>query len=132
MLGVLVSTACLWYALKDVNLSVMVRGMASVGVLWVVASVVAGLSSLVVRAIRWRVLLGAIRSVETGSLVSATFIGMMANNLLPARLGEVVRAWVLARREEMPVPTVLASIMVERLLDVLAALTILGLCLAAL
>lgn len=110
----------------------MVRGMASVGLTWVIASVVAGLSSLVVRAIRWRVLLGGIKSMEMGPLVSATFVGMMANNLLPARLGEVVRAWVLARREAIPVPTVLASIMVERLLDVLAALTILGLCLAAL
>jgi len=131
-LGALVSAACLWYALKDVDLLAMVRGMGRVGVPWVIASVVVGLLSLVVRAIRWRVLLGAIRSVDTGPVVSATFVGMMANNLLPARLGEVVRAWVLARREQMPVPTVLASIMVERLLDVLAALTIFGLCLAVL
>lgn len=132
LVGVLISTACLWYALKDVNLSAMVSGMGRVGVPWVIASVGIGLLSLVVRAIRWRVLLGAVRSVETGPLVSATFVGMMANNLLPARLGEIVRAWVLARREDISVPTVLASIMVERLLDVLAALTILGLCLAAL
>ena len=132
LLGALVSAACLWYALKDVDLLAMVRGMGRVGVPWVIASVVVGLLSLVVRAIRWRVLLGAIRSVDTWPVVSATFVGMMANNLLPARLGEVVRAWVLARREQVPVPTVLASIMVERLLDVLAALTIFGLCLAAL
>jgi len=132
LVGSLISTACLWYALKDVNLPAMVRGMASVGMPWVMASVVIGLLSLVVRAIRWRVLLSPIRSVETGPLVSATFVGMMANNLLPARLGEVVRAWVLARREAIPMPTVLASILVERLLDVLAALTILGICLAGL
>ncbi len=132
LLGALVSADCLWYALKDVDLLAMVRGMGRVGVPWVIASVVVGLLSLVVRAIRWRVLLGAIRSVDTGPVVSATFVGMMANNLLPARLGEVVRAWVLARREQIPVPTVLASIMVERLLDMLAALTIFGLCLAAL
>ncbi len=132
LLGTLVSAACLWYALKDVDLLAMVSGMGQVGVPWVVASVVVGLLSLVIRAIRWRVLLGAIRSVETGPVVAATFIGMMANNLLPARLGEVVRAWILARREALPVPTVLASVMVERLLDVLAALTIFGLCLAAL
>ncbi len=132
LLGTLVSAACLWYALKGVDLVAMVSGMSRVGVLWVIASVVVGLLSLVVRAIRWRVLLSAIRSVETGPVVSATFVGMMANNLLPARLGEVVRAWVLARREQIPVPTVLASVMVERLLDVLAAMTIFGLCLAAL
>lgn len=132
LLGGLISAICLWYALKDVDLPAMVRGMGRVGLPWVIASVVAGLVGLVVRALRWRLLLGAIRSVEIGSLVSATFVGMMANNLLPARLGEIVRAWVLARREEIPVPTVFASIMVERLLDALAALTILGLCLAAL
>lgn len=132
LLGGLISAVCLWYALKDVNLPAMVSGMGRVGLPWVIASVVAGLVGLVVRALRWRLLLGAIRSVETGSLVSATFVGMMANNLLPARLGEIVRAWVLARREEIPVPTVLASIIVERLLDVLAALMIFGLCLAAL
>src|SRR2546425_1043920 len=132
IVGSLISAACLWYAFKGVNLSAVASAMGRVGVLWIVASVVVGLSSLVIRAIRWQVLLGAIRSVETRPLVSATFVGMMANNLLPARLGEVVRAWVLARREAIPLPTVLASILVERLLDVLAALTILGLCLASL
>jgi len=132
IVGSLISAACLWYAFKGVNLSAVASAMGRVGVLWVVASVVVGLSSLVIRAIRWRLLLVAVRSVHMGPLTSATFIGMMANNLLPARLGEVVRAWVLARREQIPVPTVLASILVERLLDVLAALTILGLCLAGL
>ncbi len=128
--GSLISAACLWYAFTGVDLAAIVRGMTRVGSGWVAGSILVGLLSLVIRAIRWRVLLLSVRSVNTGSLVSATFVGMMANNLLPARLGEVVRAWVLARREQLPVPTVLASIMVERLLDVLAALMILGLCLA--
>ena len=132
LLGVLISAVCLWYALKDVDLPAMVNVMGRVGLPWVAASIVAGLSGLLVRAVRWRLLLGAIRSVEISSLASATFVGMMANNLLPARLGEVVRAWVLARREELSTSTVFASIMVERLLDALAALTIFGLCLAVL
>ena len=54
----------------------------------------------------------------------------MADNLLPARLGELVRAWALSRREQTPVRTVLASIVVECLLDALAALAILGIALA--
>ena len=107
----------------------LASGITRVGLVWVLASVLCALLSLVVRALRWRLLLGGVKGFRVGSLVSATFIGVMANNLLPARLGEVVRAWVLARREQAPVPAVLASILVERLLDVIAALVLLGYCL---
>ena len=133
ILGIAISGVCLWFALKDVDLPAMVKSMGHVGIPWVIASVIPGLVGLVVRAFRWRLLLKATKSdLDTGPLISATFIGMTANNLLPARLGEVVRAWVLSRREKIAVTTVFASIMVERLLDTLAALTILGFCLAVL
>jgi len=130
LLGISISAICLWYAFHGVDPTALWAGIAQVGLPWVFASVVAALLSLVVRAFRWRFLLAEGEIIGFWSLVSATFIGIMANNLLPARLGEVVRAWVLARREQMSVPTVLASIFVERLLDVIAALALLGLALA--
>jgi hypothetical protein len=108
----------------------MVNGIGQVGMAWIAGSVACGLLSHVVRALRWGMLLVGGQTVSTASLVSATFIGVMANNLLPARLGEVVRAWVLARREQRSISTVLASILVERLLDVIVVLAVLGLCLA--
>jgi len=108
----------------------MAAGIGQVGFLWVLASVAGALIGLVIRAVRWRFLIAGGDAIGSWSLVSATFIGITANNLLPARLGEVVRAWVLARREQTSVPTVLASIVVERLLDVLTALVLLGLALA--
>jgi uncharacterized protein (TIRG00374 family) len=130
VVGILISAVCLWYAFRGVDLSAMAEGIGRVGVPWVLASVAGALLGLVVRAFRWRFLLAGGDGTGSWSLVSATFIGIMANNLLPARLGEVVRAWVLARREGAPVPTVLASIVVERLLDVTAALALMGLALA--
>lgn len=130
LLGVFISAACFWYAFHGVDPTALLTGIARVGLPWVFASITSVLLGLVVRAIRWRLLLAEGGIIGLWSLVSATFIGIMANNLLPARLGEVVRAWVLARREQMSVPTVLASIFVERLLDVIAALALLGLALA--
>jgi uncharacterized protein (TIRG00374 family) len=124
--GALVSTLCLWYAFRGVDLPAVARHMGRVGWSWVAGSILLGWLSLVVRAVRWRLLLEAPRRIGLPSLVSATFIGMMANNILPARIGEVLRAWVLARREELPLPATLASIVLERLLDVIAALAILG------
>jgi hypothetical protein len=126
LLGLLLSGAGMWYALRGVDLVAMVQGMGRIGALWVIGSVAAGLFSLVLRAIRWRFLLDASRPVGVGPLVSATFIGIMANNLLPARLGEAVRAWVLAKHQRRPVPTVFASILVERLLDVIMLLILFG------
>jgi uncharacterized protein (TIRG00374 family) len=108
----------------------MAASIGQVGFAWVLASVTGALLGLIIRAFRWRLLLAGGSTIGSWSLVSATFIGTMANNLLPARFGEVVRAWVLARRERTPVPTVLASIVVERLLDMVAALVLMGLALA--
>jgi hypothetical protein len=130
IIGSLVSVACFWYAFRGVDLSAMAAGMELVNPLWILASVGGALLGLIVRAFRWRLLLVGGTTIGSWSLVSATFIGIMANNVLPARFGEVVRAWVLARRERTSVPTVLASIVVERLLDVVAALALLGLALA--
>jgi uncharacterized protein (TIRG00374 family) len=129
VLGIAVSALCLWFAFKDVNLGEMFRSLETVSLRWVLASIFLSYLGLVVRAFRWRFLLTDSGGVRLIHLISATFIGMMANNILPARAGELVRAWALGRRERRPVSGVLASIVFERLLDVVSALAILGGCL---
>jgi len=130
LIGIALSLVGCWYAFAGVDFSAMVESMAQVDSVWLAASVGCSLLSLVVRAIRWQLILSDVKAMPLGSLVSAIFIGQLANNLLPAHLGEVVRAWALSRREAVSAPTALGSIFVDRLLDVLAALGILGLCLA--
>ena len=84
------------------------------------------LFSFWVRALRWRSLLSGGRTASLDSLYSATMIGFMANNVLPFRLGEFVRAWALARREKCSTTMVLATVVVERVVDMLDLLAILG------
>lgn len=127
--GLVISAVCLWYAFREVDLSGMAAALSQVGLGWVAASIAVALASLVLRAMRWRYLLTVERSITSWSLISATFVGMMANNVLPARIGEVVRAWVLARRERTSTSSVLASVFVERLADVVTALLLLGMAL---
>lgn len=78
------------------------------------------------RAVRWRLLLLHERPIALGSLYSATIIGYMANNLFPARLGEIVRVWLLARREQLKVTSVFASLVIDRMLDGLALMVMLA------
>lgn len=56
-------------------------------------------------------------------------IGFMANNLLPAHLGEFVRVYVLGRQFDLKKTPVLSTVVLERVFDILAILVLLGVCL---
>jgi hypothetical protein len=84
---------------------------------YIILAVVLTFISYFLRAVRWRYLLISEKTIPILSLYPATIIGYMANNLLPARLGEFVRAYVLARREHLETPLVFASLVIDRLFD---------------
>jgi uncharacterized protein (TIRG00374 family) len=83
--------------------------------------------SIVVRCQRWRLLLRPVADVPFVPLFSATSVGFLCNMVLPLRVGEVVRPVLLANRTTLPVSSVLASVVLERLLDMLTILVFLGL-----
>lgn len=80
-------------------------------------SVVVYFIAVLFRAIRWRYLLTPIGLFSVGRLYPVVVIGYMANNLLPMRLGEFVRSYYLARREDVKATSALATIAVERVYD---------------
>jgi len=75
------------------------------------------------RALRWRILLRPVGHFSASALYPIIVIGYMANNVLPLRLGELVRAYALRERAGAPASATLATIAVERLCD---GLTMLG------
>jgi hypothetical protein len=79
--------------------------------------------SMTARALAWRELLGG--QVPLGRVLAALNQGYLLNNLLPWRMGEIGRGILLGRRPGMSVARVLASIFVERIFDVILAVTLL-------
>lgn len=75
------------------------------------------LTGYMVRTLRWGVLLKPARRVALGNLFPVLMIGFMANNVLPARIGEFVRAYTLGSREGISKSLGLATIVLERLFD---------------
>ena len=73
--------------------------------------------SYFMRSVRWKYLLIQEKDIPLSSLYPVTIIGYMANNLLPARLGEFVRAYTLAEKEGLSAPSVFASLVIDRLFD---------------
>ncbi len=78
------------------------------------------LGSLVTRAARWQIYFLPERRVPFGPLFGTLAISYMASTFLPLRAGELVRALFLGKRESIPVPKIVGTILIEKLFDFLA------------
>ena len=83
---------------------------------WLATSLALGLLTFFLRAIRWVWILRPVARVRIGPAFSATAAGFAANNL-PGKVGEVLRPYLLSRREGLPFSPLLASILLERVFD---------------
>ena len=92
---------------------------------WLAPAVLMTFVSYFLRAVRWRYLLLPLKQTSMGNLVTSTFIGYMANNILPARLGEFVRAYALGQKERLETSAVFATLVLDRLFDGFTVLVIL-------
>ena len=78
------------------------------------------------RALRWQYLLAPIGPTHFSTAFQTTVMGFAASFLLPARAGEVLRPYLLARREQLPPTAAFATIILERLLDLVTVLLLFG------
>lgn len=82
--------------------------------------------NLVVRAVRWQYLLKPIGATRFRNAFRATTIGFAATFLLPARAGEFLRPYLMAKKENLSVTTTFATVVLERLIDVMTVLILFG------
>lgn len=128
MAGIVVSLALLWWTFRDVRVSEVLAHARSARWSWLILTVVLATLTFPVRLLRWRLILRDAdgRPLPLGALWHAVAVGFMANNLLPARAGEVARAYVASKQlENVRFTTALASIGVERVFDGLTVVALL-------
>lgn len=118
--GLAVSAAALWLVLRTVDLAAVAAQLenADVPPLGLILLVIA--AQLLLRAVRWRILLASMpngRTVAVRALVPPLLIGYLGNAVLPARLGEPTRAYLVARREALPGAATFGTVVMERVLD---------------
>ena len=82
--------------------------------------------TFIVRAERWQYLLGPLGPTRFSTVFRTTVIGFAASAVLPARAGEVIRPYLLARREGLSATAAFATIVVERILDLIAVLLLMA------
>ncbi|MEN8171855.1 MAG: lysylphosphatidylglycerol synthase transmembrane domain-containing protein [Chloroflexota bacterium] len=116
-LGVIISVVFLYLALKGLHIEDVWGSLQGAGYFWLLPGVGVYFIGVWVRAWRWHYLLRPIKAVPTRTMFPIVAIGYMGNNIYPARAGEVLRAVVLKKREDIPVSASLATVIVERVYD---------------
>ena len=116
-IGVIVSVVFLWVALRGLSIAELLSILPGLNYWWLLPGVGVYFLAVWARSWRWRYLLNPVKSIPTRSLFPVVCIGYAGNNIFPARAGEVLRAAVLKRREEVAISASLATIIVERIFD---------------
>lgn len=124
--GVALSIGCLYLAMRGTDLRQVGSTLAAANLWFVLPLIVVQVLFYALKAIRWRLLLMPVASTSARRLVAPMMIGFMGNNLLPARLGELIRLHLGARLLQISHSQVLATLVLERLFDFIAVLALFG------
>jgi len=127
-LGVVISLVLLAYLFHQTDLFSIGAVLGRANYFYLIPALALYFIGVGARAVRWHFLLRAIKPVPTRELFPVVVIGYMANDILPFRLGEVVRAFVLGQSQQLSKASILITIVVERLFD---GLTMVGFIAAA-
>ncbi|MFQ5697336.1 MAG: lysylphosphatidylglycerol synthase transmembrane domain-containing protein [Myxococcota bacterium] len=118
-LGLGVSVVAVYWTLRGVNLGEVWRALRAAHPLPILAAMGLHIGVLWLRALRWRYLTLGLREggLPPGALFRATSVGFMSMNILPLRLGELIRPWLLARETGVGASAALGTCVLERAID---------------
>lgn len=125
LVGLALSAGLLYLVVRNISLASLLAHLGRTHWGWLALAAASNLAMVGARGIRWGALFYP-ATQPVWPLVSATAIGFMGNNLLPLRAGELLRAFLAARSARLSFWTTMATLAVERVLDVLSLLLILG------
>lgn len=116
-IGIAISILALSLVVRQVDVAAVARVLGNARPTWVIAVGAFIATDVACRAVRWQGLLAPIQHVRFVPVLGYLLVGYLANNVLPARLGELVRSHYLGDREGMSRATTLGTIVVERVVD---------------
>src|SRR5882724_3884906 len=116
-LGYTLSAASLIWVFRGFNLHQTLADFATLDWRYVSVAVIFDLSVYLAHGWRWNILLRPVARPSFWRSVQAIYIGLYANEVLPLRTGEVIRCYLMAHWNDIPISLVISSIAIERILD---------------
>ena len=122
-IGLVIALMALYFSLRNVSFEEVVSSFKEMNYIYIFPSVVIIILSYVFRAYRWQALLQSSLKVNVSGLFSPMMVGFMGN-FLPARAAEILRPYLLSQKYSITFSTAFASIVMERLFDMIMLLLI--------
>jgi glycosyltransferase 2 family protein len=117
ILTYLASLGCLVWTLHDAKLGELKDDLATMDWWWLGLAVVADIAVYCWQAVRWRQVLRPVEAVSFRQAVSAIYVGLFANEVLPFRAGEILRCYLVSRWTKLPFSVAVSSALIERIFD---------------
>lgn len=117
-IGIILSILFLYLAFKKVSWLEIYKVLHSANYLYLIPALIFLIISYLLRAVMWKRIINTSENIDLKTAFSFLMIGFMANNILPARMGELVRAYLLGYKNNISKSFCLATIAIERTLDV--------------
>lgn len=116
-LGVIVSALFVWLTARGLEWSTFYDALRTAQYIWLLPAIIVYFGAVWARTWRWHYMLRHMKSISVSRLFPIVVIGYMGNNVYPARAGEVIRSYVLKKKEGVSMPASLATVALERLFD---------------
>ena len=126
VLGIAISGVCLWLAFRQMAWNDLSQALQSAKWIWFLPITVVYLGAHVLRCFRWSALLSPVKKIKPLDLFPLLMLGFLVNNVLPARAGEVARAFATSKKTAIPTSTVLGSIAMERITDLIGLIAVMA------
>jgi glycosyltransferase 2 family protein len=120
IIGILISAVAVFLSLQKIDFPSLWASLRSVNYLYLIPAVVCQFFCFALKGVSWRYLLTpAKKGISFTSTISVLVIGLMVNDLFPAKMGELARAYLMGSREKLSKTLCLSTIVVEHLVDIL-------------
>ena len=124
IIGILISIGGIYWAFRDFHFAEFTASIQEVKIIYLVGATFLLWGSVWLRALRWRWLFKKENSPSTPSLYRAELIGYFGNNVLPLRLGELLRSYIVGKENHLSKSFVIGTVVLERLMDMLALISL--------
>lgn len=116
-IGSILSALLLYLAFRNVNTKEVLRAIKGADPYYISVSILITMLQHIIRTWRWKLILEPLKDTSFRTRFSSLLIGFGANCLLPARIGEIIRAYYLGTMEKISRVSALGTIVIERLFD---------------
>lgn len=123
--GIGISLIFVIYAAVKMDFAKALEVILSANAIWLLPLIAINFVTFYFRALRWRYILQPSKEIPVLDIYSALCIGFMANMILPMRAGELIRAYLISKKEKISLSNVFGTIVLERMLDLFATIVLL-------